>query len=95
MTLRTATFLAPGVIVFGLFARCADADTKPVSTKDDVNRLPAAGAQLYRDVTLFPRAMKYREIPWLLDLDEGIRVAKDEKRPVLIWTSGDDPLERC
>jgi hypothetical protein len=84
-----------GVIVLGLLTRSAHADTKPVSTKEDVNRLPAAAAQLYRDVALFPRPMKYREIPWLLDLDEGIRVAKEEKRPVLIWTSGDDPLERC
>jgi hypothetical protein len=71
------------------------ADTKPVAAKQDVNRLPPAAAQLYRDTTLFPRPMKYQEIPWLLDLDEGIRQAKQEKRPVLIWTSGDDPLERC
>ena len=45
--------------------------------------------------TLFPRPMKYQEIPWLLDLEQGIKLAKEEKRPVLMWTSGDDPLERC
>jgi hypothetical protein len=27
--------------------------------------------------------------------NEGLRVAKTENRPVLIWVSGDDPLERC
>jgi hypothetical protein len=70
-------------------------DTRPVSSRQDVSRLPAPAAGLYRDVTLFPRQMKYREIPWLLDLDEGIRLARKEKRPLLIWTSGDDPLERC
>ena len=26
---------------------------------------------------------------------EPVEAAKQEKRPVLIWTSGDDPLERC
>jgi hypothetical protein len=71
------------------------ADTTPVSSKEDLAHLPAAAAALYRDVTLFPRPMKYREIPWLLDLDEGIKRAKEEKRPLLLWTSGDDPLERC
>ena len=71
------------------------ADTRPVSSKEDLTRLPAAAAALYRDVTLFPRPTKYRETPWLLDLDEGIKLAKEEKRPLLLWTSGDDPLERC
>src|SRR4051812_40395115 len=75
--------------------RAAPADTRPVTAKEDVSRLPAGAAQLYRDVTLFPRQMKYREIPWLLDLEDGIQLAKKEMRPILIWTSGDDPLERC
>jgi hypothetical protein len=60
-----------------------------------VGRLPAEAARLYADTTLFPREVKYREIPWLLDLEEGIRLAKREGRPLLLWTSGDDPLERC
>jgi hypothetical protein len=91
----TAVVLAVSVTAIGVLTPAAPADTRPVSAKEDVDRLPADAAQLYRDVTLFPRAMKYREIPWLLDLDEGIRLAKQEERPVLIWTSGDDPLERC
>ncbi len=87
---RTVVALALGVITC-----MARADTKPVSTKEDVNRLNAESAQLYADTTLFPREMKYQQIPWLLDLEKGIQLAKEEKRPVLIWTSGDDPLERC
>jgi hypothetical protein len=61
----------------------------------DVSRLPRPAAELYRDTTLFPREPKWQRIPWLLDLGEGIRLAKEEKRPLLIWSSGDDPLERC
>lgn len=72
------------------------ADVRPVSAKEDVVRLPAPIAQLYADTTLFPQPTKWRDaIPWLLDLDAGIRLAQEEKRPLLIWTSGDDPLERC
>ena len=88
---RTALCLAIGITC----ARSTPADTKPVSAKEDVSRLPAAAAQLYAGTTLFPREMKYRQIPWLLDLDQAVRLAKQEKRPVVIWTSGDDPLERC
>jgi hypothetical protein len=77
-------------------ARQVGPDVRPVSANEDVARLPAAPAQLYADTTLFPQPTKWRDaIPWLLDLDEGIRVARAEKRPVLIWVSGDDPLERC
>jgi hypothetical protein len=74
----------------------AHADVRPVSAKEDVARLPAPAAQLYADTTLFPQPTKWRDaIPWVLDLEAGIRLARDEKRPVLIWVSGDDPLERC
>src|SRR3954470_17811177 len=80
----------------GLLARPAPADVRPVSAKEDVARLPAPAARLYADTTLFPRPTKWRDaIPWILDLDEGVRRAKQEKRPLLLWTSGDDPLERC
>jgi hypothetical protein len=92
---RTAMCLVLGVTAVGAFPRAASADTRPVAAREDVDRLPAGAAQLYRDVTIFPREMKYRQIPWLLDLDEGIRLAKQENRPVIIWVSGDDPLERC
>lgn len=74
----------------------ARADVRSVSAKEDIVRLPARYAQLYADTTLFPQPTKWRDaIPWLLDLGAGIRLAKAEKRPLLIWTSGDDPLERC
>ena len=52
--------------------------------------------RLYAETTLFPQPTRWRDaIPWVLDLEEGIRLAKQEKRPLLLWTSGDDPLERC
>ena len=38
---------------------------------------------------------KWQRIPWLTDLGEAVRVAREEKRPLFLWASGDDPLERC
>jgi hypothetical protein len=42
-----------------------------------------------------PEELKWQQIPWVLDLAEGQRLAKEEKRPLLLWATGDDPLERC
>lgn len=42
-----------------------------------------------------PGEFKWQQIPWVLDLSEARKQAKEEKRPLLIWASGDDPLERC
>jgi hypothetical protein len=42
-----------------------------------------------------PEELKWRKVPWLIDLKQGIQLAKKESRPLLIWVSGDDPLERC
>jgi hypothetical protein len=80
----------------GLLVAPARPDGRAVSSKEDVARLPPAAAQLYADTVLFPQPTKWRDaIPWLVDLDESIRLAKEEKRPLLLWVSGDDPLERC
>jgi len=42
-----------------------------------------------------PGEYKWQQIPWIVDLNEGLRLAREEKRPILMWVSGDDPLERC
>jgi hypothetical protein len=76
-------------------AAAVRADSRPGESHPDVPRLPKEAARLYADTTLFPRPTKWLDVPWLLDLNEAVRVAKAENRPVLIWVSGDDPLERC
>ena len=42
-----------------------------------------------------PGELKWQQIPLMVDLQEGIRLARDEKRPLLLFVSGDDPLEKC
>ncbi len=96
MTIRPRAAGLLALAAAGFLTTPSRADVRPVSAKEDVARLPAAAARLYADTTLFPRPTKWRDaIPWLLDLPEAIRLAKKEKRPLLLWTSGDDPLERC
>lgn len=42
-----------------------------------------------------PDELKWQQIPWLVDVVEGVRLAKEENRPIFLWATTDDPLERC
>jgi hypothetical protein len=66
-----------------------------VAAADDVDRLPRWYAQAYPLITPSAKELRWRKIPWLTDLGEAVKIAKAEKRPLLVWTTGDDPLERC
>lgn len=72
-------------------------DGSPTTTvADNSSRLPETAARFYAYVKQpLPGELGWQEIPWTLDLNEGIRLAKKEQRPVLLWVSGDDPLEKC
>ena len=60
------------------------------------DRLPADAARMYGFVkTPHPGELKWQQIPWLTDLREAIRQAKAENRPLVLFVSGDDPLEKC
>ena len=69
--------------------------TSVAYAQDDLERLPASQQKAYKVIKPTSADLKWRQIPWLTDLAEGIKLAKAEKRPLLIWTSGDEPLERC
>jgi len=68
----------------------------PAAKIADVERLPPDAARVYAAIkTVHPGEFKWQQIPWSLDLEEGIRLAKKENRPLLLFVSGDEPLERC
>src|SRR5262249_30147404 len=52
---------------------------------DDETRLPPEAARWYAYVSrpFFPAELAYRQVPWLVDLNEAVRVARAEKRPLL------------
>ena len=39
--------------------------------------------------------MNFTKIPWVTDLFEGFRSAKEEKRPVFLYMITGDPLDDC
>lgn len=39
--------------------------------------------------------LRWQKIPWMLDLLAAQKTAREERRPILLWATGDDPLERC
>jgi len=42
-----------------------------------------------------PDELKWQHIPWLTDVAEAVRLAKQEQRPIFLWATTDEPLERC
>lgn len=48
-------------------------------------------------VQIHPKAaeVKWQRIPWVTDVVAGLKTAKNEKRPIVLWLAGDPPLERC
>jgi hypothetical protein len=69
--------------------------TAPSVSKLDVARLSPAADLIYKYVKKHPGQFAWQRIPWLVDLPEAIRQSKAENRPVLLFVSGNDPLERC
>ena len=85
---------AVGVLVPLIVATaCADV---PAQRDQGTDRLPIDAARMYRIVkTPHPGELKWQQIPWQTDLREALRQAKTEGRPLLLFVSGDDPLEKC
>jgi hypothetical protein len=89
-TIVTAVFLAAGLV---------SADWNPLSAED---RLDRSGVETLKELSRRvealrpgPEMLRWRQIPWMTDLVAAQRTAKEEKRLLLIWGSGDEPLGRC
>ncbi len=59
-----------------------------VSSSDDLEARASA-------IKPAARELRWLEVPWVLDLGEAQKMAREEKRPIFLWVTGDDPLERC
>jgi hypothetical protein len=105
LTQPVLTFLLVGA-GGGLSAARSAADEPPAARepgghrlptyKQDVSRLSEGAAKRYAAIKPRPEEVKWRQIPWLTDLNKAIQVAKEEKRPLLMWTGQQShPLERC
>src|SRR5688572_24337024 len=84
--------------LFPLFvlAAAASADDAPAARPPGAAGLSGDGARMYGFVTTpHPGELAWQRIPWLTDLAEAVRQAKAEGRPLVLFVSGDEPLEKC
>ena len=77
----STTFLVVGGVLFG-------ADSGPNPGAAELAKRAAA-------IKPAPEELRWQQIPWVTDLAEGQRMAQAERRPIFLWVTGDDPLERC
>jgi hypothetical protein len=86
MILRIATVSLPAFLTLAITAGAGDPPLASESRalKDMAKLIRQDDAQL-----------RWRDIPWYTDALEGLKTARAEKRPVLLWVTGDDPLGRC
>jgi len=71
-----------------MFACGVFSGTTPRATNQELARRAAA-------IKPAPEELRWQQIPWVTDLAEGQRLARAERRPIFLWVTGDDPLERC
>ncbi len=91
---RAAGVIAPFVVVTA--CAVAGGTDVPADQNPGADRLPADAARMNGLVkTPHPGELKWQQIPWLTDLGEAVRQARAEQRPVLLFVSGDEPLEKC
>src|SRR5262245_51517445 len=57
--------------------------------------IPDEMAKLATVIKPRPEENKWQQIPWITDFNEGVRQAKAEKRPILLWTILGEPLDEC
>jgi hypothetical protein len=58
-------------------------------------RSPAELTQLATVIKPPAAANKWQQIPWLGDVSEGRKLAKEEQRPLFLWTVFGEPLDEC
>jgi hypothetical protein len=75
--------------------RAANKRTAPAGSQTSLAGLSAKARKLYEHVRRRPSELHWQQIPWLADLPEAFRLAKAENRPILLWGTDDDPLDRC
>lgn len=82
--------------IAGILFALAVGTAAPASAAPAPAGLPYEAARMYGFVKdPHPGELKWQQVPWLTDLREAMRVAAEEKRPLLLFVSGDDPLEKC
>lgn len=76
-------------------AACAAGAVALSVTAGDLSELSKTDRRWYEAVRPAKAEQKWKQIPWETNLLESIETARKEKRPLLLWVSFDEPLDRC
>jgi hypothetical protein len=85
MTVRIPALALPAIFAIATFATAGDPLAREAQALKDLARL----------IRQDEGRLRWRDIPWYTDAADGLKAARAEKRPVLLWVTGDDPLGRC
>jgi hypothetical protein len=80
--------LAVGLLVVAAEAHGQAEPKEPWPTSPELAKLAAV-------IKPSAAANKWQEIPWLTDVNEGRKLAQEEKRPLFLWTVFGEPLDEC
>jgi len=75
------------VVAAGIQGQAAEPE-KPLPTGPELARLAAV-------IKPPAAANKWQQIPWLTDVNEGRKLAREERRPLFLWTVFGEPLDEC
>jgi hypothetical protein len=94
--MKRLSFLVGAVLTAAVTA-AGRASTQDTALPRPAAPPPALSELTRRSAVIKPTAgeLRWQRIPWLTDLSAAQQVARKEGRPLLLWVTGDDPLERC
>src|SRR5262245_59429596 len=75
------------VVAAGVPGPAAEAE-KPLPTAPELAKLAAV-------IKPSVSANKWQQIPWLTDVNDARKLAREEKRPLFLWTVFGEPLDEC
>ena len=95
--LGTRRWLYMGALVVATGAHGPARDVLAQAPAEAKQPSPSAAelTQLAKVIKPSAEANKWQQIPWLRDVTEGRRLAKEEKRPLFLWTVFGEPLDEC
>jgi hypothetical protein len=83
-----------GLLIFVVSGTASMQAQAPTEAKKPL-RSPAELTELATIIKPSAAANKWQQVPWLGDVNEGRKLAKEEKRPLFLWTVFGEPLDEC
>lgn len=92
-SLPATILLALGALTHGAHPTHGAAPVPPAAKQGG----PSPEELISRAAVIKPRPdeNKWQQIPWVTDVNAGLRQARAERRPLLLWTVMGEPLDEC